>query len=1256
MDRAALLPYAPPLAHGWPGPVPGRREIAGSMAFVDVSGFTKMSERLARRGKVGAEEVAGVIDRCFSALLGVAHAEGGQLLKFGGDALLLFFSGEEHERRAARATASMRRTLRSMARIPTSAGAVTLRMSVGVHAGSFTFSMVGRSHRELVVSGPAATRTVEMESAAAAGQILLSPELASALPRVHRGRALGPGILLAGLPTVTRTPPSAAAGDGTAAERLVPAAIRDHVLAGGGESEHRLVSIAFLHFGGIDGLPADEALARLHEVIGEVQRIAQDHDVTFLGTDIDRDGGKIILVAGAPATFPDDEGRLLRTVRAVLDAGLPLPLRAGVNRGHVFSGDIGPPERRTYTVMGDAVNLAARLMQHAHDGEIVVAPEVVERARTGFEVEPLEPLVVKGKARPVEALRLGAAHTRERRQDRGATPLIGREAELATLLEAVDDARAGRTRVVEIVADAGLGKSRLVEEVARRSGLQTLRGGCDPYEAATPYFPFRTGLRTLLGIDEGAPEREAIARLRSAVTEHAPSLLPWLSLIAAPLGLSVADSREVADLDEAFRRTKLHTVVAEVIAEIVGGPLILLIEDAHWIDDASADLLRSLAAETERPWLICVTRRGGDDPLGLDAEATTRLELVPLGGDASAALLAAATEDAPLHPHETRALAERAGGNPLFLAELLRARAAGEGGDAEDLPDTVESAIAARIDRLPPRERDTLRRLSVLGPTFGIDLVEAVVETPETASVERLKGFISPLDGRTLRFEHALIRDVAYERLPYKLRRELHARVAERIERAAFPDLDNHAEALALHFSEAGNAASAWIYARVAGRRAQTMYANVEAARFYERALRAARSLDVPDEVVADLWESLGDVRARVGEFTAATAAYGRARRLHGSDVLAQANLLRKEAEVARRAGRFTDALRRLARGRGALAAVEGPEAARERARLSAWYASVRQEQGRSSDAVEWCHRAIEEAEPAGADDVLAHASYLLDWAHVLEGRLDLATNSERALEIFERLGDLGGQANVLNNLGGFAYERGRWDEALAYYERARAVREKTGDAVNAAFGTINIGEILIDQGRFEEAERRVRDGLRVWRAAGYRSGVGFALMLLGRVAAGLGRHVEALEHLDEARREFAYVGAAHDVVGVDARVAEVRLQMGDAAGAIELAEDARTRLASIRPAAVHRPVILRVLGLARLADGDADGASQALEEALAAARAAEREHEAALTLLALATLAESAGDAARAASLREEAAPTLERAGVRPPAGSTIP
>ena len=415
-DSSELLkPYVPRLLIRWLAEEPHLpfRTIEGSMVFVDISGFTKMSERLARHGKVGAEEVTDVLGAVFAKLLAVAYGEDGSLLKFGGDALLLWFSGPGHAVRAASAAHGMRATLRSVGQLDTTAGKVVLRMSVGVNSGSFHFFLVGDSHRELVVTGPAASQTVTMESTATAGEILVSRETAAALPAETLGQPKGDGVLL-------KRGPSTLAFDRDDVEipissidvvACIPTALRDHLLSGATEPEHRNATIAFVHFDEVDGLLADRGAdvvaARLHELIAVAQHYAEQNGVTFLGTDIDHDGGKVILVAGAPSAIGDEEGRMLLTLRSIVDAGTELPVRIGVNKGNVFAGDVGPSYRRTYTVIGDAVNLAARVMSMAVPGQILATGPVLDASSVAFNAVALEPFMVKGKKDPVHASMVG---------------------------------------------------------------------------------------------------------------------------------------------------------------------------------------------------------------------------------------------------------------------------------------------------------------------------------------------------------------------------------------------------------------------------------------------------------------------------------------------------------------------------------------------------------------------------------------------------------------------------------------------------------------------------------------------------------------------------------------------------------------------------------------------------------------------------------------------------------------------------------
>jgi class 3 adenylate cyclase/tetratricopeptide (TPR) repeat protein len=1231
-----LLPYVPRLVIDWLKTDPSalHRRVDGSLAFVDISGFTKLAERLARKGKVGAEELSDTLDDCFTELLSVAYDYGAGVVKWGGDAVLLLFTDDEHERRACRAAAEMQRTIRRIGHLRTDAGPVTLRMSIGVNSGAFDFFLVGESHRELLVAGAAATETVALESVADAGEIVVGNATAARLGARHIGLRKGPGVLLRGLPAA-EVERSSAVGDisGLPIERCLPVAIRGHLLTAAREPEHRRIGVAFVEFAGTDDLlriaGGDGVAQALHDCIRVVQGAAERHQVTFHETDIASNGGKILLLSGAPRSMGDEEERILRAARAIIDATGPLRLRAGVNCGPVFSGDFGPPYRRTYSVKGDAVNLAARLMGKARPGQIIAADEVVRASRTLFELEQLEPFFVKGKSAAIIAHEVGMM--RGRHGTEAQTPFVGREQELGELFSALASARDWQGRYVEIVAEPGMGKSRLLAELrARAEGVTVVSAACVEYESSTPYFPVRELLRSLLGLSGLEPE-QSVQRLRETVTELAPRLLPWLPLIALPLQLEVESTPEVDSLKDEFRKERLEEVVQELLGLGLLAPTVSIFEDVHWMDDASRDLLRRVVQHLgDRPWLIVASTRSAERGLLVpDHHWASTIRLEALGTAEASLLLEEATAAEPLPPHQLEVVAARAGGNPLYLAELVAT--AQRLGSVDALPDSVEGVIAAQIDRLPGRDRSVLRRVAVLGTSFDERLLRSVLPdvSPDDGVWERLAEFFQSGDGRTW-FRHALVRDAAYEGLPYRRRRELHGAVGETIEAELRESAEDEAAILSLHFFEAQRFAQAWRYSSTAGRAASGMYANVEAETLLLRAIESARRLgDLPRAELAEAFECLGEVRIRLGDYDRGGVALREARRLAQGDPAETARLMLREGAVQWRRGRHTQALRWIRRGLRSLEDVAGAEAQKQRAHLYAWHGVVRFRQGRALETIDWCRRAIDVAIGVDAREALAHAYYVLDYALVALGRYDEAIYSERALAIYEELGELGEQGGVLNNLGMFAYFQGKWDEAIEYYRRAEEAWERGGNRWLASIATANRGELLSDQGRLEESESLLRSALRIARASGTRSRIADVLSHYGRLAARAGRFDEAHELLAEARDHYEQDGAHAEVLLMDARIAECLAFEGRASESLALCESALGRIPSLDGVFLLLPFLLRVRGWGLLAAGRVDEAREVLKASLTRAQDKDADYEAALAADCLAGLYRASGDPA---------------------------
>jgi class 3 adenylate cyclase/tetratricopeptide (TPR) repeat protein len=1228
-----LRAYLPRFLIEWLAEAPGTtlRAVDGTLVFVDISGFTKMSERLARKGKVGAEEVTDVIGSVFTRLLSVAYGEGGGLIKFGGDALLLLFTGTGHAIRGARAAVGMRQALRGIGAIETTAGKVTLRMSVGVHRGTFHFFLVGESHRELIITGPAATEVVSMEGTASAGEILASGATAELLPPQTLGRPKGNGVLLRGMPT------SPLEGSATAEVSLegvdllscVPLAVRGSLLAGMDDPEHRQVTVAFVHFDGVDDLIRDQGPEVVAYGLDELLRVTQmacdKHGVTFLGSDADKDGGKIILVAGAPSSQGDEDERMLLAARSIIDAGTAIPVRIGVNRGPVFAGDIGPHYRRTYTVMGDTVNLAARVMAKAAPREILVTAPVLEASDLRFETEALEPFMVKGKKLPVVAHRLGAIVGSTRTDGLAELTIVGRERELQVLETALDRTLAGRGALIEVIGDAGVGKSRLLGELRTRTGDSAPwhAVACERYESSTPYFPFRPLLRALLGISEDLEHDQAAALFAARVEQACPELMPWLPLLALPLDLEIPDTPEVAALEERFRRERMEGAIGDLLVEFRGGPAVAVIEDAQWMDDASSDLLGAIAARMdELPLAFLVARRDSTsrEESGADGEGDHRIQLTlgPLSPEDAVDLIHEATEEHPLTSQAVEALVQRSGGSPRFLKAMLY-EVIRSGGAVDQLPGSVEGLVMAQIDRLPPRERRRLRYLSVLGMSFDQEFVGRVLDE-DGVDVDLATGPFEGLldqDGRGgFRFRNGLVRDVAYESLPFRRRRELHARVGEAIEAEAGEDVDDVAELLSLHFFYAQRFGRAWRYSRVAAEQAAEIYANVEARDFFQRALDAAGRLPALDATeYAAASEALGDVRMRLGEYRGAEQAYRRARQRLADDRLGQARLLLKEALVSDFEGRYPQALRTLTRGTHLLGGEEDPSVEGLRAQLAAHYAGIRWAQGRNHDAIQWCRVALSDGEAAGELDATAHALYVLDISQHSLGISAGGPYSKQALALYEQLGNLAQQGVVMTNLGYYAYFQGSWDEAADWYERARDVLLRTGNVVDAAIDDANLGEILLYQGRLIEAEAALRKALRVFRASGVRAYEVFAATMLAATESRSGRFDEAWEMFEEVEELSRAVGDASrsaDVAGLRAESMLLQERPDEAVRIIH------ALLGSLPKTHPFVPWLLRNRGFALMQSGSREEAEETLKKSLAAGRSLGAAHDVALSLVAL--------------------------------------
>jgi class 3 adenylate cyclase/tetratricopeptide (TPR) repeat protein len=1234
------------------------RELDASLCFVDISGFTALSERLARRGRVGIEQLSDVLHHVFSRMLAIAAEQGGSLLKFGGDALLLLFPGAKHQDCAVNAAVAMRAALREAQRAQLAVGRLNLRMSVGIHSGTVHLFMVGASHRELLISGPAASETVKMEQTAEAGEIVVSPATAEALTPGIVGLAKGPGFIVRSRRLVTEGPgplPMRPVPTEVVATRL-PIGLRAHLGSAAVDSEHRLATVAFVKYKGVDDLLADEGpeptAVVLDETVSAVQSAVDAERVTFLASDLDDNGGKIILVTGVPTAGDDDEGRMLRALRRIVDEPLRLGVQIGVNRGHVFAGEIGAEFRRTFTVMGDTVNLAARLMAAAPNGAIYSTAGVLDRSHTLFATEVMPPFHVKGKTEPVQAYALGQAEGINP-ESRSSLPFVGRHEEMQELDAAFASADVGKGRVVVVEAERGLGKSRLIEEVCARHPdalLLVLQG--EPYGDGTPYLPFRRSLRQFLGITkDGDAAAAQLSDLVATLGSESSSMAPLL----APLtDIAMAETPESAAIAPEFRRDRTADLLVQLLDAVVRKTFVLFAEDAHWFDETTSALTeRLVAAASKRRWLVIVNRRNVEGGLRPTGDAT--IELRPLGEDAAHQLIDVATAAAPLRPHENDVIVARSGGSPLFLEELVRfARASG----TESLPESLDAVANTDIDTLAPRARQVLRQAAVLGRSFDEQLLSEVLESAELEfddEIQReLRDYLSTSGDGRFHFRHALLREAAYEGLSYKRRRELHELAGRIIERRAGTDLESFADALSLHFSRAQDWEKTRIYARLAGERAKRMFAPSEAALQFERAVEAARFLPglSAGEVAAD-WGELGDARLWLGYYGQAEDAYRRAAAMVAAELVPWAKNVDKQARVVGEyQRRYRSSIRLLHRALARLEAEGGVGAEAVSVQLLMREAEIRARQGRLHDCLHLSRQVAERAQPIGELEALAGAYAMMDEALLFLGRAAEATHLSAALEIYESLGDRRLIGVALSNLGLFAHFEGHWDEAVRLFRRGAEVALSAGDIASAAMAEMNIGEILGNQGRLDEADAALRRATRTFQGLGYATLELAAVTQLGRISAELGSDEEALALLTSAIELEDPAGGP--LTGVEARgfLAEAHVLAGRPTQARAVLAAARAKAGSALDGTPAGLLLDRVEASALATMGEGEGLIERIERALPVARSTGTYFE----LLALLVLRGRLDGESEAPELAAERETLLDQLGiVAVPALSTV-
>lgn len=859
------------------------------LLFADISGFTTMSEKLTRLGKEGAEEVNKIINRFFDPLIKIIYKWNGDIYRFGGDAFLAFFpEKDEHHpasKRAITAAQEILKFVKTHSKTETKLGTFKIKVHIGLTKGNVYFQDL---QNNFFLGGKSVNYLMALIDSAGPGEIVVSQEVKNELNDVvfeqkdevwkysqMKKKLLEPkseemkpseGVAKHKVPELSHYIPE------WLVKRIILKPYFDHK-----DGEHRKIAVVFLHFAGI---PYDKNPLRAGKTINEfyeiVKTIIQKYDGWINALDVYKDSERILAVFGFPFAYEDDEKRAVLFTYEILNHPelKNLNLRAGVNSGSVFAAPVGNELRREYATLGDAVNLAARLGVKAENRTIVVSESIFNKTFALFDYEFLGEKEYKGKKKKIQTYKLLKKKEIEKRAlsrwISESEKIVGREREISDIKKTIELCIRSKGQILSISGEPGIGKSRLVQEVIKmceKKDYQILKGNCISYGSAFSYHPWIDILNDFFNILPEDSIKIRSAKIKDRTTAVNQKLIEWLPVIGEVLGVPFPETSLTRYLDAKLKKQRVFDIIFDFVKYVAQKkPVCLIMEDLHWADTASMELVNYIGRNIENlPILFILVYR----PLKRKEEFvekiwTKEIVLKELSSEASLELVGNLLSIKEIPEDLKRIIINKSQGNPFYIEELVKSLIE-QGyvieekgmwqfkGDLKklQLPDTVEAVILSRIDRLELQERDVLQVASILGREFDEFLIKGIypeqkILKKSLANLERLDLIKQEKGSEQHRyfFKHILTQEVAYGTISFARKQELHCQTGVFIETELKERKDEFIGLLSYHFYLGGDYDKSLLYSVEAGEKAKKVYANEEAIEFFTRAIDSYEKLE----------------------------------------------------------------------------------------------------------------------------------------------------------------------------------------------------------------------------------------------------------------------------------------------------------------------------------------------------------------------------------------------------------------------------
>jgi len=1156
--------------------LPDRTQGAG--LFADISGFTQLTEALVRElgPQRGAEELTRYLNLVYDAVIDELHRFGGSVIAFAGDAITCWLDGD-NGRRAIACALAMQTAMARFAAISTPAGnTVALAMKAAVAVGSARRFLVGDPTLRVIdaLAGETLVRLANAEHHAQRGEVVIAAEgqradaswqmLRAALqiselrhdPDTGQAFAVVTGLHQ----TAVAAPWSVLAPDALSDEQVrvwLLAPVYERLRRGLGDflAELRPTVALFVRFGGIDYDSDDDAGAKLDAYMRWVQAIVDRYEGTLVDLNIGDKGSYLYINFGAPLAHEDNADRAAAAALALRDLPADLAyigqVQIGISQGRMRAGAYGGSNHRTYGVLGDEVNMAARLMMAAKPGQVLVSLAAQRSVGQGFVFEALPPIRVKGKSEPAIIFALVSirqAHGLQRATPAYTLPMVGRQAELSLAAQKMTLAAQGKGQIIGLNSEAGLGKSRFITEMmqlASQHPFAIYGGECASYGINSSYLVWQPIWRGIFGIDASWSLRQQIRTLHNKLQALNPALVARLPLLGTLLNIDIPDNALTQSFDAKLRKTSLEALLVDCLQIFAQRtPLLIVLEDCHWLDALSHDLFEMIGnAIVDLPVLLVLAYR----PLERERLRTsslrtlayyTEIHLSPLTTAEAAQFVAVKFAqmihaDVPMEPTLVARLTTQAEGNPFYIEELINYLHY-RGVDFYDkvalekveLPDSLQRLVLSLVDQLSEDQKITVKVASVIGRVFRAAWLHGAY--PElgdpaqvSADLEVLRQqelmVLDPLEPELIYlFRQVITQGVTYESLPYAMKSVLHEQIGQFIEQQYPDSLDQYLDLLAYHYDHSTNQNKQGEYLLKAGEAAQAAYANAAAIDYYQRVLPL-----LPEAEQTPVMLKLGQVLELVGQWQAADTMYRQALALTEqlTDLPRHAQAQRALGWLLRKQGAYAEALAWMERARASFAQLSDPAGVSS---LLADIGEVYRLQTKYTEARSYYDESLKLA--AVVD---AYAARLAARAYALKGAGTVATwqgdyaaartLNEESLAIRQELGDKPGVATMLNNLAIVAGLQHDMPGAREINNESLALFRELGD--RWAVGTLLNNQAVVASalGDYAEARHLLAESLTIRRQLGDKAGLAFSLNTLADVVLDEGDYGSARPLLEES-------------------------------------------------------------------------------------------------------------------------------------------